>query len=156
MSARAAWRLESLGFQQVYDYVGGKADWFAAGLPMEGAVDTEAFIGHVARRDVPTCALGETVAAARERLGAARWSELIVVNAQRVVLGLLDGQALSVDPGVLVESAMDAAPVTFRPTMSVKETVTWMERTGADSVLVTSSDGTLIGVVRREDLTRSR
>ena len=28
MSPRAAWRLDSLGFQQVYDYVAGEADWF--------------------------------------------------------------------------------------------------------------------------------
>jgi hypothetical protein len=33
MSPRAAWRLEGLGFERVYDYVPGKADWFASGLP---------------------------------------------------------------------------------------------------------------------------
>ena len=32
MSPRAAWRLESLGFSHVYDYVAGKIDWLAAGL----------------------------------------------------------------------------------------------------------------------------
>src|SRR6266511_4403171 len=36
MSPRAAWRLESMGFAEVYDYVAGKADWGAAGLPLEG------------------------------------------------------------------------------------------------------------------------
>ena len=36
MSPRAAWRLEGLGFERVYDYVPGKADWFASGLPKEG------------------------------------------------------------------------------------------------------------------------
>ncbi len=36
MSPRAASRLESLGFREAYDYAAGKADWFAAGLPMEG------------------------------------------------------------------------------------------------------------------------
>ena len=36
MSPRAAWRLESLGFSKVYDYVEGKADWAVAGLPREG------------------------------------------------------------------------------------------------------------------------
>ncbi len=36
MSPRAAWRLESLGFTRVYDYVAGKVDWFAAGFPREG------------------------------------------------------------------------------------------------------------------------
>lgn len=32
MSPRAAWRLERLGFEPVYDYVAGKVDWMAAGL----------------------------------------------------------------------------------------------------------------------------
>ena len=36
MSPRAAWRLESIGFEQVYDYVTGKADWGSFGLPLEG------------------------------------------------------------------------------------------------------------------------
>ncbi len=36
MSPRAAWRFESLGGTRVYDYVAGKVDWFAAGLPREG------------------------------------------------------------------------------------------------------------------------
>jgi rhodanese-related sulfurtransferase len=31
MSPRAASRLESLGFTEVYDYIDGKLDWMAAG-----------------------------------------------------------------------------------------------------------------------------
>src|SRR6266567_8778669 len=37
LSARAAWRLESMGFQEVYRYTAGKADWLAAGWETEGA-----------------------------------------------------------------------------------------------------------------------
>src|SRR5438309_12115020 len=33
MSPRAAWRLESVGFSEVSDYVAGKNDWMSAGLP---------------------------------------------------------------------------------------------------------------------------
>ena len=36
MSPRAACRLQTLGFTNVYDYVLGKADWLAHGLPTEG------------------------------------------------------------------------------------------------------------------------
>jgi hypothetical protein len=36
MSPRAAWRLEGLDFEKVYDCVPGKADWFASGFPKEG------------------------------------------------------------------------------------------------------------------------
>src|SRR5689334_6170303 len=35
LSPRAAARLESLGFADVYDYAAGKADWIAMGLPTE-------------------------------------------------------------------------------------------------------------------------
>src|SRR5262245_21447835 len=36
LSARAAWRLESMGFQEVYRYTPGKEDWIAAGYETEG------------------------------------------------------------------------------------------------------------------------
>jgi CBS domain-containing protein len=152
MSPRAAWRLESLGFTQVYDYVGGKMDWFAAGLPLEGEVADATLLGRLARHDVPTCRFTETVGAVRERVRSAGWTSAIVVNAPRVVLGVLEGGALGGDPAMTVEAAMEPGPVTFRPNASVEETAAWMDRKGVDSVLVTSSDGTLIGVVRREDL----
>jgi hypothetical protein len=37
MSPRAAWRLDELGYGEVYDYVAGKADWLAADLSTEGS-----------------------------------------------------------------------------------------------------------------------
>ena len=55
MSPSAAWRLETLGFTNVYDYVGGKANWFAAGLPREGELTGIPRAGDVARRDDVTC-----------------------------------------------------------------------------------------------------
>jgi len=57
MSPRAACRLETLGFEQVFDYVEGKADWLARGLPAEGEQADEGRAGHLARRDVATCRL---------------------------------------------------------------------------------------------------
>src|SRR6266550_4700590 len=57
MSPRAAWRLESIGFTQVYDYVAGKADWGSFGLPLEGTKGARA--GEHVRADVPTCRLEE-------------------------------------------------------------------------------------------------
>ncbi len=48
MSPRAAWRLESLGFTKVFDYVAGKADWSASGLPMEGKLANYCRAGSVA------------------------------------------------------------------------------------------------------------
>src|SRR2546427_13136002 len=75
MSPRAAWRLETLGFEQVYDYAAGKADWGAAGLPREGTVASDPSAGDAADPDVPTCSLQDDLrsvpcACARERLGS--------------------------------------------------------------------------------------
>src|SRR5919106_6742537 len=94
MSPRAAWRLESLGFKRVYDYVPGKQDWLAAGLPREGRIAGRPRTADVARRDVPTCGLDEPVASVRDRLREAGWEECVVVNEHRVVLGILRAEQL--------------------------------------------------------------
>src|SRR5215216_2866691 len=106
MSPRAAWRLEGLGFERVYDYVPGKADWFASGLPKEGRLASVPTIGDAARRDVPTCAPAERVENARNRVQAAGWDACVVVNKERVVLGLLREKEVSLGSGATVERVM--------------------------------------------------
>ena len=133
MSPRAAWRLEGLGFEKVYDYVPGKADWFASGLPKEGRLASVPTIGDVALWDVPTCVPGEKVGAARERVRAVDWDACVVVNKERIVLGLLREKELSLDPEATVER---------------------MRERGAHTVLVTTSDGRLVGLLYRGDAER--
>ncbi len=53
MSPRAAWRLEHFGFEEVYDYVLGKADWLAAGLPTDGSGERTPRAVNVVDRFVP-------------------------------------------------------------------------------------------------------
>ena len=88
MSPRAAWRLESIGFEQVFDYVAGKADWGSFGLPLEGSRGSATRVGAYLRRDVPTCRLEERLAAVRVRVRAG-WDSCCVVNDERIVLGWL-------------------------------------------------------------------
>ena len=57
MSPRAACRLELLGFTQVYDYVLGKADWLAYGLPTEGEQAQVLRAKDLLRRDALTAHL---------------------------------------------------------------------------------------------------
>jgi len=54
MSPRAAWRLETLGFEHAYDYVGGKADWLAHNLPGEGATADQPRAGDLLDDERPT------------------------------------------------------------------------------------------------------
>ena len=94
MSPRAAWRLESLGYGQVFDYAAGKSDWIAAGLPTEGTATGRPTAATVARRDVPTCRLEDSLPDVRERVRAAGWDTCVVVNEARIVMGLLRAEEL--------------------------------------------------------------
>lgn len=68
MSPRAASRLETLGFAHVYDYVLGKADWLARGLPTEGEHADIPRAKELLRDDVVTTRLDEPVGAVRPRV----------------------------------------------------------------------------------------
>ena len=151
MSPRAAWRLEGLGFERVYDYVPGKADWFASGLPKEGRLASLPTIGDAARRDVPTCAPAEKVESAWDRVRAAGWDACVVVNKERVVLGLLREKELASDAKATAEEVMRNGPATFRPDEPLEKMAKRMRERGARTVLVTTSDGRLVGLVYRED-----
>jgi Mg/Co/Ni transporter MgtE len=150
MSPRAAWRLESLGFQNVYDYVAGKADWGAAGLPLEGKRDPR--VSDIVRRDVPTCRLEERVGDVRERIRETGWDTCIVVNDEGVVLGQVGRNALQADEAVTAEEAMTSGPSTVRPNAAVKAIRRRIEKYDLTTVIVTRSDGRLVGVVHRDDV----
>ena len=154
MSPRAAWRLESLGFPAVFDYVLGEADWLAAGLPTEGHGAGTPRAGQVARRDVPTCGLEEPLGAIRARVRSAGWDTCVVVNAERVVLGRLRGEALASDPEQTAEQAMEAGPATVRPSEPLADLVERMHHAGVGRILVTMADGRLVGELRRAEAER--
>lgn len=153
MSPRAAWRLESLGFTDVYDYVPGKNDWAAARLPLEGSAGPT--VGELARTDVPTCRLDDDLGEVRRRVRAANWEACIVVNAENVVLGRLGRRALAGSGGGRVEEAMAPGPSTVRPSLWLTTMLERMDMRGLTSALVTTSDGRLVGVVFREDVERA-
>jgi len=151
MSPRAAWRLESLGFREVYDYVTGKQNWLSAGLPTEGRIAGQPRAGTVARDDVPTARLDERLGDVAERARAAGWDVAVVVNEQRVILGLLRRQHLEEDPDLRVEEAMSPGPSTFRPHVFIVELAAFMVEHDLPSAPITTGDGVLVGMLRRED-----
>jgi len=151
MSPRAAWRLEGLGFTEVYDYAPSKVDWFAAGLPMEGELASVPTVCDIARGDVPTCAPRENVGEANERIRGTGWDRFVVVNEERIVLGLLREKELASDPEATAEEAMRPGPTTVRPETPAKKMAERMHKRGTASVLVTTPDGELVGLMYRED-----
>ncbi len=148
MSARAASRLATLGFTDVYRYQAGKADWFAAGLPREGRDAHVPRVADVAERNVKTCRSDERVGDVRDRVDRNGGEPLVVVDADRVVLGLVNSDALAGDPATPVEEVMDSAPVTFRPNVRAGEMPDYIKTQGVRQAIVTTSDGILIGLLR--------
>jgi len=136
----------------VYDYRVGKQDWMGAGLPTEGANTERPRLADVVRRDVPTCSLGERLGDVRNRVTAAGWDACVVVSQDRVVLGLLRARELRADPDLLVERVMRPGPSTYRPFVSVAEMRRTMIDRNLESSPVTTSDGKLVGLVRRPDV----
>ena len=154
MSARAAWRLESLGFSQVFRYTAGKMDWLARGLPREGKSATMVHAGDLARQDVPTCQLTERIGVVRDRVQAVGWDTCVVVNDERAVLGLLRGEELDANPEHVVEAVMQCGPRAYRANVLPQDTMDFMRKHKLDNVLVTSPDGQLIGLLKRADAER--
>lgn len=156
MSPRAAWRLEELGFPDVVHYPGGVADWMASGLPIEGTMAQDVTVGPLAREDVPTCAPRDIVGDVRRRIAGSGWDTCFVVNDRRIVLGRLLASDLDrADPNAPAEEAMRPGPVTFRPDFHADQLLDVMEQRDLRTAPVTRSDGTLVGLVRREDLERA-
>src|SRR4051794_23062932 len=145
MSPRAAWRLESLGFGRVFDYVAGKQDWFASGLPREGRQADIPHAGDVADRTVPTCKPTDSVGQIRDHMRATSSDVCVVVNDQHVVLGLPHTRVLNTDADALVETVMDLGPSTFRPSVPVAEMATYFREHELNGALITTSGGVLIG-----------
>jgi CBS domain-containing protein len=154
MSPRAAARLESLGFKEVYDYETGKSDWMAAGLPTEGTNAQHPRARDVARKDVPTSGLKERLGDVSERVRAAGWDAVVVVNDKRVVLGLLRSKELDKDPNLTIEQAMRPGPSTFRPDVLITKMAKYMDEHKLDNSPITTSDGKLVGLLLRSDAAR--
>jgi predicted transcriptional regulator len=136
----------------VYHYRTGKQDWMGAGLPTEGTNTQRPRLVDVVRRDVPTCSLGERLGDVRDRVTAAGWDACVVVSPERVVLGLLRAKELEADPELPVERAMRPGPSTYRPFVSVAEMRRTMIERNLENSPVTTSDGKLVGLVRKQDV----
>jgi CBS domain-containing protein len=136
----------------VYDYRTGILDWKTAGLPVEGTNAQVPRLIDVVRRDVPTCSLGERLGAVRDRAAAAGWDACVVVSDGHVVLGLLRARELGGDPEQLVDQAMRPGPSTYRPFVSLAEMRRIMIDRNLESSPVTTSDGRLVGLVRKQDV----
>jgi CBS domain-containing protein len=123
-----------------------------AGLPTEGTNAERPQLADVVRRDVPTCSVDEHLGDVRYRVTAAGWNACVVTSDERVVLGLLRSKELESDPELPVERVMRPGPSTYRPFVSVEEMARTMSERNLENSPITTSDGKLVGLVRKEDV----
>jgi CBS domain-containing protein len=151
MSPRAAWRLERLGFRELYDFVPGKVAWLAMGWPREGTAARVPNAGEVVKRGTPTCALGDRVGQVRETVLAVGRHVCIVVNDAGIVEGRLRARALEETPEATAEEAMEIGPTTIRPSEPLQPLVERMHKRGVRTIVVSDLKGQLVGILYRED-----
>jgi Mg/Co/Ni transporter MgtE len=118
------------------------------GMPTEGSI-AEATIQR-SIREVPTCELGESLAAVKKKLFG-DWQICVVVDSARIVLGLLDLPLIGDSQGS-IEELMKPAPLTLRPSVLINEALARFEKSHLMFVLVTKSTGELMGGIRKVDL----
>lgn len=155
MSPRAACQLEVMGFTEVYDFVEGKIEWMANGLPVEGKGPHFAMAGEVATQDgVHTCLPGSIVRESAREMEERGESSCLVLNDEGIVLGRLRRKHLDPTSHVRVEQVMETGPTTVRPTEPAKPLLERMEKRNVPEIMVTTKKGKLVGVARRQDLRR--
>jgi hypothetical protein len=153
MSPRAACRLATLGFTRVYDYAAGKVDWLAYGLRADGTHADRPTAGSLARQDVATFTIDASAREALRAIADSPYGFALVLSAAGVLLGRARRPALQAlaadDP---VEPVIEPGPSTIRPHLTPHELRQRLQRSGVQTLVVTRPDGTLVGVVRRSDV----
>ncbi|UDY37535.1 rhodanese-like domain-containing protein [Dermatobacter hominis] len=149
LSARAAWLLRSLGFDEVYDYTDSKVAWLAEGLPSEGTTRPTSRAGAIARA-APTCGPDDRIG----DLDRPEHTSVVVVVAgdDDVVLGVVRADALDLPADTPVRTVLQPAPPSVRPSITAEELARSMERDRRTYVLVTKVGGQLLGVIEADDL----
>ena len=155
MSPRAACRLETLGFDpsRVFDYVDGKADWLANGLPREGENASALYAGDIVDADPPTCSLDTRVAEVLALLDGSRYGFALVVGTRSVVLGRVRRSALEAadSAAATAEQMMEPGPSTVRFNTPADELVDRLASRNLKTAVVTTPSGCLVGVFHRAD-----
>jgi Mg/Co/Ni transporter MgtE len=153
LSPRAACRLATLGFSRVYDYTPGKVDWLAHGLPGEGLRANDPTAGSLARHDVANSPLDASTGHVRRAIADSPYGYALILSPGGVVLGRVRKSALETladdDP---IDTVLEPRPQTIRPHLTGEKLRERFDAYSFRTLVVTRPDGTLIGVVRRDDI----
>lgn len=108
-------------------------------------------VGDVVRKDQITCQLTDSIGNVAAKVQATGDDHCVVVADGNVVLGRVRGKALEGDSDLLVEEVMESGPTTFRTNEMLESVMGRMSTRNVDRVLVTTSDGRLVGTLYRTD-----
>src|SRR5919198_531321 len=90
-----------------------------------------------------------------DRMEREGWETCFVVTESRVDLGRLYRSDLRAGRGPTAGAAMRPGPSTYRPDLTAREMLARMREHDLKTAPVTTSDGRLVGLVRRADLERA-
>jgi Mg/Co/Ni transporter MgtE len=142
-----------MGFNRVHDYVLGKVDWLAHGLPAEGTYADRPTAGRLARRDAVTCSIEDQARDVLERVVGSRYGFALVLSPAGVLLGRLRRSVLeTAGDADSIGSIIEPGPSTIRAHLSSDELRKRIEASGLRTLVVTTPGGVLVGVVRRDDI----
>jgi CBS domain-containing protein len=111
--------------------------------------------GSTLSTDVPTGGVSDRLGDVRASLEASRLGMLVVLNADGIVLGRLDRKALEAGDDAGVDGLMREGPTTVRPSEDLESLLERMRHAGVDAMLVTRSDGRLLGLLERPHAERT-
>ena len=95
--------------------------------------------------ELATCRLDEPAGQAGARAEERGYSVCPVVNEKGIVLGVIGKRDWDTDPTASAEQLMDSAPTTLRPSDPLEKAQQTLEKSDRGAVLVTDSDGKLLG-----------
>lgn len=152
MSPRAACRLATLGFREIYDYMPSKVDWMARGLPLEGENAGEPRAVDLAHTDVVTCGLQDPLGAVHDRVTQSPYGFAFVLGPDGVLLGRLRKASLEHGPDAKAQDVMEPGPSTTRPDTPPGRLLAKLQGADLTTAVLTNPEGRLLGIVRRADL----
>jgi len=141
-----------MGFEHVYDYVGGKLEWLAHALPLEGAGPHHAVAGDVVDEHVVTCGPDAGLDEIRAILDSHDASSCVIVNDHGVVLGRVRRKRLTLSP--VLDDVIEPGPSTVQLTEPLGPLTERMTNAKVESILVTTANGELLGVLHRTRATK--
>ena len=109
--------------------------------------------GSLARHDVATSTLDAGTGDVRRAIADSPYGYALVLSPGAVVLGRVRKSALdTLSDGDPIDTVLDPRPQTIRPHLTETKLRERFEAYGFRTLVVTRPDGTLIGVVRRDDI----